>query len=151
MSTGEASTNVKGATGRRGGRRKSAAANETRQIDLSALSDEATSAPRAGRIRSRIRGAGLGVWVGLVVAAAGFGLIALTWGKTASLVDVAAQVPYLVSGGLTGVGLILVGILLVSLAVKRRDARERERQQQELREALERLRASIEGQVDEKP
>ena len=150
MSTGEASTNVKGATRRRG-RRRTAPASETTQFDVSSLSDEATSAPRSGRLRSRVRGAGLGVWIGLLVAAAGFGLIALTWGKTASLVDVAAQVPYLVSGGLTGLGLILVGVLLVNLAVKRRDARERERQQQELREALERLRAAIEGQVEAKP
>src|SRR5205807_3768393 len=47
---------------------------------------------------------GLGVWLGLLLAALGFGLIAFTWGTVAGLVDVSAQLPYFVSGGLVGLG-----------------------------------------------
>jgi hypothetical protein len=90
-----------------------------------------------------------GVWTGLFVAAAGFGLIALTWGKTAALVNVAQQIPYLVSGGLSGLGLILVGLLIVDVSVKRREALERARQLEEVTEALIRLRKAIEEQPED--
>jgi len=142
---------------RRGRAGAEQSASETVQIDLTGV-EEAEAPPKAvtpvttttaRRRLSRLAGSGAGVWVGLFVTAAGFGLLAITWGKTASLVDVAAQVPYLVSGAFTGLGLILVGVLLVNLAVKRRDARDRDRQQEELREAIERLRAAVEGRSEE--
>ena len=113
------------------------------------------SAPAAPKRRSRfaklwqLLRMGLGVWLGLLVVAAGFGLIAFTWSKTAALVSVALQIPYLMSGGLTGLGLILLGILFVNLAVKRREAVDRQRQLEEIREALVQLRASIEGAPEE--
>jgi hypothetical protein len=88
------------------------------------------------------------VWLGLLVAAAGFGLIAFTWGKTAALVNVAEQIPYLVSGGLSGLGLILLGLLVVNLSVKRREARDRARQLEELRDALVQLRTAIGGEPE---
>ena len=91
---------------------------------------------------------GAGIWVGLLLVAGGFGLIAYTWSRTAALVDVAFQIPYLVSGGLTGIGLILVGLLVINLAAKRKEAFERQRQLDEVREALIRLRATIEGKSD---
>lgn len=94
----------------------------------------------AGGLFSRT---GTGVWVGLVLAAAGFGLIAWTWGKVASLVDVHLQIPYVVSGGLVGLGLILVGLLAINLSVKGREALERQRQLEEIREAIVILRAAI--------
>jgi hypothetical protein len=118
----------------------------TEAIDVS---DEPASKPRRRARRHLLRQlvgrSGAGVWVGLVVAAAGFGLIAFTWSKTAALVDVSQQVPYLVSGGLVGLGLILVGLLVVNLSVKRREAQNRGRQLEEVRDALVHLRASIEG------
>ena len=88
---------------------------------------------------------GAGVWLGLLLTAGGFGLLAYTWSQTAALVDVALQVPFLVSGGLVGLGLILVGLLVINLAAKKRDALDRQRQLDEVREALVRLRAAIEG------
>lgn len=96
----------------------------------------------------RLSRSGFGVWFGLVVISGGFGLLAFTWSQTASLLNVALQVPYLVSGGLIGLGLILVGLVVISLAVKRRDALERQRQLDEVREALVGLRTSIEGESD---
>lgn len=92
---------------------------------------------------------GIGVWIGLLFAAGGFGLIAYTWGETAALTDVALQVPYVVSGGLSGLGLILLGLLVVNVSVKRRETRARERQLEELRDALAGLRAAIEGDREE--
>jgi hypothetical protein len=88
---------------------------------------------------------GLGVWLGLLIAAGGFGLIAFTWGKVAGLVDVYAQLPYFVSGGLVGLGLILVGLTVVNLTVKRKDALDRQRQLEELRDAMVSLRSAIES------
>ena len=89
--------------------------------------------------------AGVGVWIGLFIAAAGFGLIAFTWSKVAALVNVALQLPYMLSGGFVGLGLVMLGLLVVNLAVKRREAFDRHRQLEEVREALVRLREAIEG------
>jgi hypothetical protein len=120
--------------------------DRTDVIDVS--SDPPAKPIRRARRLARLRfgRAGAGVWVGLLVTAAGFGLIAVTWSKTASLIDVSQQIPYLVSGGLVGLGLILVGLLVINLTVKRREAAERQRQLEELKEALVGLRASIEGE-----
>jgi len=92
---------------------------------------------------------GIGVWIGLLFAVGGFGLLAYTWGETAALTDVALQVPYVVSGGFSGLGLILLGLLVVNISVKRRETRARERQLEELRDALAGLRAAIEGEREE--
>ena len=92
-----------------------------------------------------LRQAGIGVWVGLFFALVGFGLIVFAWGKTAGLLDVALQVPYLVSAGLSGLGLIMVGLLVVGLSVRQREAADRERQLEELIEAMIRIRKSIDG------
>lgn len=93
---------------------------------------------------------GIGVWIGLLFAAGGFGLLAYTWGETAALTDVALQVPYVVSGGFSGLGLILLGLLVVNISVKRRETRARERQLEELRDALAGLRAAIEDGREER-
>ncbi len=84
------------------------------------------------------------MWLGLFIALVGFGLIIFAWSKTAGTLDVSLQVPYLVSAGLTGVGLILVGLLVVSLSARQREAADRERQLEELIEAMIRIRRSIE-------
>ncbi|HWL66222.1 MAG TPA: hypothetical protein VNP73_09645 [Actinomycetota bacterium] len=120
-------------------------------IDPPPSSGSATPAPRRKRL-ARLRqfvGAGAGVWVGLFLVAGGFGLIAYTWGEVAGLLDVALQLPFLVSGGLTALGLILLGLLVVNIAVKRKDALERQRQLEEVREALVRLREAIESQDED--
>ena len=78
-------------------------------------------------------------YVGIAVAAAGFVMLAIAWGGVAGEANVARQVPYLVSGGLFGIGLILVGLTVVNVAAKRRDSALRERQVQLLASALEQL------------
>jgi hypothetical protein len=110
-----------------------------------------TTSPRRRRFAKlwQVLRTGVGIWVGLFIAAAGFGLIAFTWSKVAALVNVALQIPYLMSGGLTGLGLIMLGLLVVNLTVKRREAVDRHRQLEEVREALVRLRVSIEGEPED--
>ena len=84
-------------------------------------------------------------YIGIAVAAAGFVLIAFAWGKVAGIADnVALQLPYLVSGGLTGLGLVMVGVTIVNVAAKRRDAQLRQQQTQLLADALTELRNTLE-------
>jgi hypothetical protein len=88
----------------------------------------------------------LGTWLGVAVSAAGLVLIAIAWGRTAGLTNVALQTPYVISAGFTGLGLIVVGLTLVSISAKGADAAERSRQLRELREVLVDLRQQIEVQ-----
>ena len=46
-------------------------------------------------------------WIGVAAVILGFGLIALTWGFVSGEGQVFRQLPYLVSGGLSGLGLIV--------------------------------------------
>lgn len=83
-------------------------------------------------------------YVGIAVSALGFALIAFAWGKVAGIADnVALQLPYLVSGGLTGLGLVMVGLTIVNVAAKRRDALLRQQQTQLLADALRELRNAL--------
>jgi len=86
----------------------------------------------------------LGTWAGVLVSAIGLILIAVAWGKVAGLTNVGLQMPYLVSAGFTGLGLVVVGLAIVSISAKREDAAERSRQLRELREVLADLRAELE-------
>ncbi|HVT20349.1 MAG TPA: hypothetical protein VHE57_03020 [Mycobacteriales bacterium] len=88
-------------------------------------------------------------YVGLLIAAVGFGLLVLTWSRVAGEDNVAFQMPYVVSGGMTGLGLIIGGFVLVNIAAKRQDAAERTRQMEQLREALDDLRVTLRD-LDEK-
>ncbi len=82
-------------------------------------------------------------YLGIAVAAVGFVLIAVAWGQVAGEVNVALQVPYLVSGGLTGLALVMVGVTVVSVAARRRDAALREQQTALLADALRELSAAL--------
>jgi hypothetical protein len=64
-------------------------------------------------------------------------------------VNVALQLPYMLSGGFVGLGLVMLGLLVVNLAIKRKEAFDRHRQLEEVREALVRLREAIEGPAEE--
>ena len=83
-------------------------------------------------------------YLGIAVVAIGFVLIALTWGAVADETNVALQVPYLVSGGLSGIGAVLVGLTIVSVAARRRDAALREQQNLLLADALRELSTALE-------
>ena len=84
-------------------------------------------------------------WIGLGLAALGFLVIAYAWGKVAALLDVSLQMPYVVSGGLSGLGLVMVGMTVVNVAARRHDAAERARQAEELQAVLRELRETLEG------
>ena len=86
-------------------------------------------------------------WIGLGVAAAGFALIAFSWGKVAALLDVSLQLPYVVSGGLTGLALVMVGMTIVNVAARRQDAAARAGEVEALRAVLGELRETLERQA----
>ena len=82
-------------------------------------------------------------YVGVAVAVLGFVLILIAWQQTAAETNVALQVPYLVSAGLTGLATVMVGVTIVNVAAKRRDALLREQQTQLLADALQELSAAL--------
>ena len=82
-------------------------------------------------------------YLGIAVAAIGFVLILFAWGRSAGETNVALQIPYLISGGMVGLGLILVGVTVVNVAAKRRDALLREQQTGLLASALHELSTAL--------
>lgn len=106
--------------------------------------EEPTAAgSRLGRVPALRPLSPVPTYIGIAVAAIGFVAILIAWGQTAGETNVALQVPYLVSAGLTGLGLIMVGVTIVSVAAKRRDALLREQQTQLLADALRELSAAL--------
>jgi hypothetical protein len=79
----------------------------------------------------------LGGLLGIAYCIAGFVLIFLGWNGTASKDDAPAQIPYIVSGGIAGLGLVVVGAALIVAHSLRTD-------RVELRAAVDDLRAAIE-------
>src|ERR687891_2041640 len=79
----------------------------------------------------------LGGLLGIAYCIAGFVLIFLGWNGTASKNSEPAQIPYIVSGGIAGLGLVVVGAALMVAHSLRTD-------RVELRGAIEDLRAAIE-------
>ena len=69
-----------------------------------------------GDVDRRVR---LGRILGLLFIALGFGIIFQAWNGAASKNIITAQFPYLISGGVMGLGLILTGSLLLFLATLR--------------------------------
>lgn len=82
-------------------------------------------------------------YIGIAVAAVGFVLVLFAWGRSAGETDVALQIPYLISGGMVGLGLVMVGVTVVNVAAKRRDALLREQQNELLASALRELSAAL--------
>lgn len=83
-------------------------------------------------------------YFGVVAVAVGFALIGVAWAEIAGLTNVALQMPYLVSAGFTGLGLVMAGLIVVNVAAKRQDGAERSRQTAALTDAVTQLRATIE-------
>ena len=54
--------------------------------------------------------------IGLLFAMAGFAAIGVGWNRMASVSCVDCQLPYLLSGGAAGLGLVLVGVGLLLVA-----------------------------------
>lgn len=87
-----------------------------------------------------------GIWIGLVLAAAGLAAIVYTWREVAALTNVAQQMPYLVSGGISGLVLIIAGATVVDVAVRRRDSKERTEQLAQMTRALAEVRELLESE-----
>lgn len=85
----------------------------------------------------------LPTYTGVVIVLVGFALIAVAWARVAGLVDVWRQMPYLLSAGLPGLGLVMTGLVVVNISARRQDAAERARQMATLTEALRDLRQSL--------
>lgn len=99
------------------------------------------------RSASRIGGvltSSAGVWSGLGLAALGFGAIFFAWVKVAGLLNVALQMPYVVSGGLTGLALVIIGMTVVDVSVRRQDSHERRQQLAQMSRVLDQLRDYLE-------
>ena len=84
----------------------------------------------------------LGVRLGVVLLLLGAVLLFYAWAEVAGRSNVALQVPYLISAGCSGLGLIALGLTVLNISVKLDHALARERQADELREALADLRAA---------
>jgi hypothetical protein len=69
-----------------------------------------------GTVDRRVK---MGRVLGLLFITAGFVVIAKAWDGAASLVRVDSQMPYLLSGGFLGLGLIVLGTALLFLATVR--------------------------------
>jgi hypothetical protein len=82
-------------------------------------------------------------YVGILLTLAGFALIAVAWAQVAGETDVWRQMPYVMSAGFPGLGLVMSGLLVINIAAKRQDAAERARQLETLTEALHELRRSL--------
>lgn len=86
------------------------------------------------------------LYLGMAFVVAGFALLAITWGRVAGLTSVPLQLPYLVSGGFTSIGLILVGLTTINIQARLRDAARRDRQLGQLTDLLDQIRTHVGGE-----
>jgi hypothetical protein len=82
-------------------------------------------------------------YVGIALTLLGFALIGYAWVKVAALVDVWRQMPYVVSAGLPGLGLVMTGLVVINVSARRQDGAARQRQMSTLAEALHELQRSL--------
>jgi hypothetical protein len=87
----------------------------------------------------KIKWGKLGGMLGIGYCLAGIVLIFLGWNGAASYDRVESQMPYLISGGLAGVALVILGAGLIVVQSQRAGRASVEAELAELREAVERL------------
>lgn len=80
--------------------------------------------------------------IGLILAIAGFVAIFFGWNGAAGVDREPAQIPYLLSAGAVGIGLIVLGAALIVSESNRRDRSVLERQLEELNASIARLAAA---------
>lgn len=91
----------------------------------------------------KIRWSQLGGQAGIGIALAGFVLMFLGWNGAASYNFTPAQFPYLISGGLVGLGLVLVGAAVMIVQGQREQQARTLDALAELREGIERLTLAV--------
>lgn len=98
------------------------------------------------RIKGKLfsRDSPLLVYLGIFLIVAGFSIVTYTWAKVALLLAVPLQLPYIASGGLPGLGLVMLGVGITNIAVKRRDAFIRERKLEKLTATMESITKAVE-------
>ena len=79
------------------------------------------------------------VYAGVGLIALGIAVLAYTWSRVAGTALVPLQIPYIISGGFTGLGLEMLGVLAIFVGTKRREAWQRERRLEDLVSVMEAL------------
>lgn len=113
---------------------------------VSSLSDTIDFAHTGPRSRWRLLtdpASHVPIYLGVAIAAIGFILIGVAWAQVAGEVDVWKQMPYLLSAGLPGLGLVMVGLVVINISARRQDGAARARQMATLTEALHDLQRSL--------
>src|SRR2546423_8965279 len=87
----------------------------------------------------KLRWNSLGGKLGLAFCVAGLGLIWAGWNGAASYNDIRKQFPYLISGGIAGLALVVIGVGLMVIQSQRADRVQLEANLIELRAILERM------------
>jgi len=87
----------------------------------------------------------LGGQIGLGCIAVGLLIIGLAWNGAASVDFVSGQIPYLLSGGALGLGLVVLGSAMIVVQNSRRDRSLIEAQLKELNTAIARLANAVGG------
>jgi hypothetical protein len=107
-------------------------------------SEVAVARRSRARLPTWLRGSSpVPTYIGIGIAVAGFVLLLIAWGQVAGETQVYLQLPYLVSAGLTGLGLVMVGLTVVTLAAEQRDAAARDRQMDQLVSILDELNSTL--------
>ncbi|MGH2686581.1 MAG: hypothetical protein ACRDJP_14040 [Actinomycetota bacterium] len=91
--------------------------------------------------KARTRWAQMGGKLGMLFAGLGFLLMVVGWNGAAGLDYVQGQIPYVISGGLIGLGLVIFGAVLLVIESNRRDRMLVERRLEDLAAALTRASA----------
>jgi len=87
----------------------------------------------------KLRWNSLGGKLGLAFCVAGLGLIWAGWNGAATYNDIRKQFPYLISGGIAGLALVVIGVGLMVIQSQRADRVQLEANLIELRAILERM------------
>ncbi|MDQ1516591.1 MAG: hypothetical protein QOE80_2421 [Actinomycetota bacterium] len=87
----------------------------------------------------KLRWNSLGGKLGLAFCVAGLGLIWSGWNGAATYNDIRKQFPYLISGGIAGLALVVIGVGLMVIQSQRADRVQLEANLVELRAILERM------------
>ena len=90
----------------------------------------------------KLRWSTLGGKLGLAFCVAGLAVIWAGWNGAASYNDIRKQFPYIISGGLGGLALVVIGVGLMVIQSQRADRVQLESNLVELRNILERMGAA---------